>query len=254
MLIPVYNHERTLVSLLDRLKLNEMKGKSAKSIANALELLRRIMNFGIKRRLCAGPGFAIKLPRVDNVKTEDLTRAELARLVAVLDGHIQTRSSRASGAAMMKLVLFTGMRRGEMFRLKWSDLDFNRNNILLREPKGGGNVVIPMSSHARLLLESLRSGGEYLFPGRGGNQRRDIRKQVNAIKAESGLPADFRPLHGLRHVFASGLISSGVEFQLVQRLLTHKGGTVTHRYAHIRDDALRDAAELAAELAEQVKA
>lgn len=74
--------------------------------------------------------------------------------------------------------------------------------------------------------------------------------QVNGIKAEAGLPADFRPLHGLRHVFASGLVSAGVEFEIVQRLLTHKGKTVTHRYAHIRDDALRAAAEVAGRLVE----
>lgn len=268
-------------SEVDRLKLDQMKGKSPKTVANTLELLRRIVNFGVRRGLCTGFGFPIQLPRVNNEKTEDLSAGELARLVSVLDGHLQAQTSHAAGAAMMKLALYTGMRRGEMFRLKWTDLDFHRNNILLREPKGGHNVVIPMSSHARILLESLKVFGgdfgagsrsdyespcvtipgidcrsdnrsacksEYVFPGRGGGRRSDIRRQVNAIKAEAGLPQDFRPLHGLRHVFASGLISCGVEFQVVRRLLTHKGGTVTHRYAHFRDDVLRQAAELAGQL------
>lgn len=254
---------------IDRLRLVQMRGRSPKSVANVLELLRRIINFGVKRGLCPGPRFIIQLPRVSNEKTEDLTYAELARLVHILDSHISGRSNYICGAAMMKLALLTGMRRGEMFRLKWTDLDFHRNNILLREPKGGRNVIIPMSSHARKLLEyimesemagpSLNPSGStnplppsaFVFPGIGGAQRRDIRRQVNCIKAEAGLPEDFRPLHGLRHVFASGLISSGVEFNIVQRLLTHKGGTVTHRYAHIRDDALRAAAELAGQLVEQ---
>jgi integrase len=237
---------------LDRLKLDEMKGKSPKSIANALELLRRIINFGVRRGLCEGPRFTIQLPRVNNEKTEDLGGEELARLISILDRHLKDRTSRAAGAAMMKLALYTGMRRGEIFRLKWSDLDFHRNNILLREPKGGRDVIIPMSSQARNLLEYLKRGGsDYVFPGKGGGQRRDVRKQVNAIKVEAGLPEDFRPLHGLRHVFASDLISGGVEFQIVQRLLTHKGGTVTHRYAHIRDDALRAAAELAGRMVER---
>ncbi|MHB1270994.1 MAG: tyrosine-type recombinase/integrase [Thermoleophilia bacterium] len=255
---------------LDRLKLDQMKGRSPKSIANALELLRRIVNFGVRRGLCPGLRFTLQLPRVNNQKTEDLTGEELGRLVSVLDRHLSLKSSRLVGAAMMKLVLYTGMRRGEIFRLKWSDLDFHRNNILLREPKGGRDVIIPMSNQARLLLESLKthecdkqagsdkppgrdrsSGSDYVFPGKDGGQRRDVRKQVNAIKIEAELPEDFRPLHGLRHVFASGLVSSGVEFQIVQRLLTHKGGTVTHRYAHIRDDALRAAAQLAGQLVEQ---
>ena len=274
---------------LDRLRLEGMRGRSPKTIANAFELLRRIINFGVKRGLCEGPRFTIELPRVNNEKTEDLTPAELRRLVAVLDRHLGPTGKEVAapassctdgtaafpyidGAAMMKLVLYTGMRRGELFRLKWSDLDFHRGNIRLREPKGGRDAVIPMSSFARALLErwraDLESGSlrtqkrthkrtiaenpsDFVFPGKDGGQRRDIRAQVNAIKAEAGLPADFRPLHGLRHVFASGLISSGAEFQLVQRLLTHKGGTVTHRYAHIRDDALREAAELAGCLVEE---
>lgn len=258
---------------LDRLKLEGMRGRAPKTIANALELLRRIVNFGVRRGLCEAPRCGIQLPRVTNEKTEDLTWEELSRLIEVIDAQISLRISRADGAAMMKLVLLTGMRRGEIFRLKWADLDFHRNNILLREPKGGCDVVIPMSSHARRLLETLRTQrndeqraasksssptdlvedqpicSPYVFPGKDGGQRRDVRAQVNAIKAEAGLPCDFRPLHGLRHVFASNLISNGVEFQLVQRLLTHKGGTVTHRYAHIRDDALRAAAELAGQLA-----
>lgn len=236
---------------LDRLRLEAMRGKAPKTVSNTLELLRRVVNFGVRRGLCAGLGFAIQFPRVNNEKTEDLTDEELARLVAVLDGNLQSKKSSETGAAMMKLVLYTGMRRGELFRLKWADLDFRRNNILLREPKGGRNVVIPMSSHARLLLgEISRSGSDFVFPGRGGGQRRDIRVQVNRIKAEAGLPGDFRPLHGLRHVYASGLISCGVDFQVVRRLLTHKGGTVTHRYAHFRDDVLRAAAELAGRLAD----
>lgn len=282
---------------LDRLRLEHMRGRSVKSVANALELLRRLANFGTRRGLCAGPPVPILLPRVSNEKTEDLSREELARLVSVLDRHIETGSSCAAGAAMMMLALLTGMRRGEMFRLKWADLDFHRSNIRLREPKGGRDVIIPMSSQARWLLEFVGAAGRgtlaaqgrrlgekgalgagngrrgkdegggdirfdhadlsyrasFVFPGRGGAQRRDVRGQVNRIKAEAGLPDDFRPLHGLRHVFASGLISSGVEFQIVSRLLTHKGGTVTHRYAHIRDDALRAAAELAGELAERVR-
>jgi site-specific recombinase XerD len=74
----------------------------------------------------------------------------------------------------------------------------------------------------------------------------DIRKTVDPIKAAAGLPKDFRPMHGLRHVFASMLASSGeVDLYTLQKLLTHKSPMMTQRYAHLRDEALRAASSVA---------
>jgi site-specific recombinase XerD len=93
---------------------------------------------------------------------------------------------------------------------------------------------------------NLRPSG---YENRGGNQRTDINKQVTRIKAAAGLPKDFRALHGLRHVYASMLASSGqVDLYTLQKLLTHKNPAMTQRYAHLRDEALRRASELAGEL------
>ena len=66
------------------------------------------------------------------------------------------------------------------------------------------------------------------------------------VKKKAGLPEDFRPLHGLRHNFASRLASSGqVDMYTLQKLLTHESPQMTQRYAHLRDEALRRAASLA---------
>ena len=63
---------------------------------------------------------------------------------------------------------------------------------------------------------------------------------LSKIKKEAGLPKDFRPLHGLRHHYASMLASSGkVDMYVLQKLLTHKSPLMTQRYAHLRDEALR---------------
>jgi hypothetical protein len=59
-------------------------------------------------------------------------------------------------------------------------------------------------------------------------------------------------MHGLRHVYASMLASSGqVDMYSIQRLLTHKDPRMTQRYAHLRDDALKRASSLAGELITQ---
>lgn len=243
-----------LVLDIDRLKRRELKDKSPQTAAHVLGLLRRIINFGMKRGLCPGTGFTIQLPRVSNQKTEDLTPEEMARLLEVIDGHIGYQSACRTGAYMMRLALLTGMRRSEMFKLTWDDIDWHRKNIYLRDAKSGRDENIPLSSYAAKLLTEIQTGksdSPYVFPGRNGGQLVDIKKQVNQIKAEANLPAEFRPLHGLRHVFASGLVSHGVSLDVVSRLLTHKGRSVTHRYSHIRDDVLMEAAELAGRLVDE---
>jgi integrase len=150
----------------------------------------------------------------------------------------------------MLMALFTGARRGELFKLKWSDIDFERNFITLRDPKGKKDQKIPLNDPAiKLLADHSRTESKFVFPGKGGRQRTDINKAVNSIKEKAKLPSAFRPLHGLRHVYASTLASSGqVDMFVLQKLLTHKSAAMTARYSHLRDDALRRASDLAGEL------
>ena len=91
-----------------------------------------------------------------------------------------------------------------------------------------------------------------MFPGRGGKQRTEIRRPIDRIRKAAGLPKDFRPLHGLRHTYASMLASSGqVDLYTLQKLLTHKTGAMTQRYAHLRDETLRRASDLAGDMINQ---
>lgn len=229
---------------IDRLRLRALQGKSPQTVKLTLSLLRRLINFGVARGLCRPLPFRLELPRVNNLKTEDLTPEQLTALLEAMD-----RDPNLQAANFMKLALFTGMRRSELFRLKWTDIDFHRGFIHIRNPKGGADQKIPLNQAARQLLENHPRLSEYVFPGRNGGQRVDITKQVNRIKQAAGLPPDFRALHGLRHAYASMLASSGqVDLYTLQKLLTHKSPTMTQRYAHLRDEALKRAAELAGEL------
>jgi len=105
---------------VDRLRIKLLKKRAPGTVKNVLELLRRITNFGVKKKLCAGINFRIEMPRTDNMKTEDLTPEQLSNLLEAID-----KDTNIQAANMMKLALFTGMRRGEMFKLKWNDIDFN---------------------------------------------------------------------------------------------------------------------------------
>jgi len=227
----------------DRLRLRLLKTKAPGTVKNVMELLRRLINFGVNKQLCQGPGFRIEMPKVNNIRTEDLTPKQLKKLLKVIeaDPHEQAGD-------MMLMALYSGMRRGEMFRLEWRDIDFERGFIRLRDTKGGVDQTIPLNDAARNVLDNhpKRKGSPFVFPGRGGRQRVDINKAVGQIKKDAGLPSGFRALHGLRHVYASMLASSGrVDMYVLQKLLTHKSPMMTQRYAHLRDATLKDASNLA---------
>lgn len=93
-----------------------------------------------------------------------------------------------------------------------------------------------------------------MFPGCDGNQRTDIKHQVNRIKKRARLPSNFRALHGLRHVYASMLASSGkVDMYTLQKLLTHKSPQMTQWYAHLRDEILKNASEVVVDLVSEAR-
>ena len=233
---------------VDRLRVNLLKKRKPQTVKHVLALLKRIINFGVNKGLCDGIGFKIEMPAVHNLRTEDLTAEQLSRLLEAID-----QDHDVQAANLMRMALFTGMRRGELFKLQLDDVDFERGFIRIRDPKGGPDQKIPLNEAARQLLENHpRTDSPYIFPGRYGGKRTDAKKAVNRIKKRAGLPKDFRPLHGLRHVYASMLASSGkVDMYTLQKLLTHKSPQMTQRYAHLRDDTLRRAADLAGELIQE---
>jgi integrase len=221
---------------VDRVRVNLSKQLKPQTVKHILELLRRISNFAVEKRLCPGIAFKISMPKFSNLKTEDLNQDQLKNLLRAIK-----EDTHPLAGPLMKMALFTGMRRGELFKLQYDDVDFQRGFIRIRDPKGGEDQKIPLNDAVREILEKLpRGDSSYVFPGRGGNQRTDIKKAVNEIKKRAGLPKDFRPLHGVRHVFASMLASSGkVDLYQIQKLLTHKSPVMTQRYAHLRDQALK---------------
>lgn len=247
---------------VDRIRINLLKTRSPQTVKHVLNLLTWIVNFGIKKNLCEGISFHIEKPTVNNLTTEDLSSNQLKALLRVIDQYpnIQIKN-------LMLMALYTGLRRGELFKLKWNHIDFERGFILIAGPKGGLDQRIPLNSAARKVLEAhpkerfkikgtqKYEESPYVFPGRGGQRRVSCQASVNEIKKKAGLPQGFRPLHGLRHVYASMLASSGqVDMYVLQKLLTHKDGRMTQRYAHLRDEALKNASQVAGDIVSELAA
>ncbi len=241
---------KTLCSLdVARVK-QDMKELSAASIWGALEILRRVVNYGAKVGMCPRLAFVIEMPKKDNEVVEYLTPEEAARLLHVLECWPSQDVAR-----MLKLAMFTGMRRGEIFKLQDRDLDFLAGLITIRSPKGGKTVSIPLNPVARDILEAQQvwrdehfPDSPYLFPGKGGELRTDS-TAVDRIKLAAELPKTFRIFHGLRHHYAVTLANSGkVTLDMIGELLTHKSAAMTKRYGQFLPGTIKDAGNLAAKL------
>lgn len=230
---------------VDRLRLRNLKGKSPQTIKLSLRLLQRLSRFGAEKKLCDPITFKIDVPKVFNTKTEDLTEDQIKKLLEVIEADTHPHAG-----DIMKLALYTGMRRGELFKLKWTDVDFERGFIHIRDPKGGPDQNIPLNDGARqTIARHFQTESPYVFGGRYGLPRDRVELAIRNIRRKAGLPEDFRPLHGLRHTYASMLASSGsVDLYTLQKLLCHKTPEMTQRYAHLRDETLKKASALASDL------
>lgn len=230
---------------LERMKTELKKGLNKRgkpfapaTIKHQLVILRRLYNLARKWNLYSGknPIESVTMPRLDNQITEYLADDELRRLLDTLDKWPFKES-----AALIKFALFTGLRRGEIFKLSWDDVDFERGIITLKDPKSGKTQNIPVSMEALEILRTLEVTSPFVFPGKGGGQRVEFNGPWVRIRKAAGLPEKFR-FHGLRHHFASALVSAGFDLLVVQKLLTHKDAKTTQRYAHLSPSALKEAA------------
>lgn len=230
-------------TLLKKLRSEE---KAAQTIKHVCGLLNRLLKYSAEQGYCPEQKIKLSLPKINNEKTEDLTPEQIKSLINAMDSDQHPYAGK-----LMKMALFTGMRAGELFKLEWTDIDYDRGFILIRDPKAGIDKRIPLNESVKALLETVpkMNKSPYVFPAEDGHQRKGITEQARRIKKAAGLPEDFRPIHGLRHVFASALASSGqVDMYTLQKLLTHSDPKTTQRYAHLRDDALKSASDLAGKL------
>ena len=133
------------------------------------------------------------------------------------------------------LAMNTGMRRGEIFQLKWSNIDFYSKTLTVEagNTKSGKSRIIPLNDTAFHVLENWKtiSQSQYVFHGKDKEPLTDIKKGFLKVLEEADIE-EFR-FHDLRHHFASKLVMRGVDLNTVRELLGHADIKMTLRYAHL---------------------
>ena len=130
------------------------------------------------------------------------------------------------------------MRKAEILNLKWADVDFDKDRVILYETKNGEIRQVAIAGHALELVHYLakirRLDTFYLFPSKFPKKPIDIRSAwENAVK-KSGI-TDFK-FHDLRHTCASYLAMNGASLAEIAEVLNHKKLTMVKRYTHLSEN------------------
>jgi integrase len=229
---------------IDRLAKDlQAKDLGPQTVKHVLAQLRRIMRKCQDWGLWTGQMPKFDMPDVHNERFRFLTVPEAAALMDEL--------GRRSPALrnLCEVSLHTGMRRGELFRLKGFHLDMHSGTIQILDGKKGKPRVAFMTDAVIEIFRRINPApGNYVFPDRNGKQASEVsdsfRRAVDALGLNDGItdPLGKVVFHTLRHTFASWLVQAGEPLYTVGSLLGHSNETMTRRYSHLCPTGTRTAA------------
>lgn len=183
---------------------------------------------------CVDEGFpnpARKIKSFPEEKRDRFVNAqELPRLATAIDAESDPH---VRGAFW--LYLLTGLRKRELLRARWVDIDFSANIWRIPETKAGRVHYLPISARVIAVLSALPrvEGNPHLIPGlRAGRSLEDLKKPWQRIRQRADLP-DVR-IHDLRRTTGSHMAQQGVPLHLIARILNHKDPSTTAVYAHFQ--------------------
>jgi len=167
----------------------------------------------------------VKLLPENNKRLRFLSSEECQALIKACDPHL---------TPIVITALNTGMRKGEILKLRWEQVDLKHGFILLELTKNGERREIPINGTLRQTFVALprHIKSSYVFwSGENGKPYQGVKRSFDSALKRTGIK-DFH-FHDLRHCFASHLVMSGVDLTTVKDLLGHKTLTMTLRYSHL---------------------
>jgi integrase/recombinase XerD len=173
---------------------------------------------------------AVPSPKRDRTLPSVLSMDEVRRLFAAL--------SNPKHQLMALLLYSSGLRVGELVRLRSADLDVDRRMVRVRRGKGGKDrytLYAEAAAGAVAHYRALYQPEHYLFPGSDAGRpitSRTVQKVISAAAKRADIAKRVTP-HTLRHSFATHLLEHGVDVRHIQELLGHASLTTTQIYTHV---------------------
>lgn len=146
--------------------------------------------------------------------------------------------------AILTLAYSSGLRVGEVVRLRMDDFDVERKTIHIRQGKGKKDRYTVLSEAALAVIHSyvaLYAPKHWLFPGQNPSSHlteRTVQKVFEQTLAKAAIQKQVS-VHSLRHSFATHLLEDGIDLRYIQELLGHESSRTTERYTHVTLKAVR---------------
>jgi len=201
------------------------------TVNRELDLLKGLLTQAVTwGYLKVSPAVLLRRYKVNVVEPRFFTLDEGKRLIQAAHGQMKT---------FLTVALHTGLRKGELFALRWQDINFKRAELRVRKSKGKRFRVIPLNAVATKMLHPhpRHINSNFVFHNADGSCWKDVRGSLKGALERAGLPKI--RVHDLRHSFVSNLVMAGVDIRTVKELAGHRDITTTMKYAHLEPGALR---------------
>jgi integrase len=204
------------------------------TVTKELNVLKHLLELAVSEweYIPVNPAHRIKAPKAAPGRVRYLQPTELRAVLEAAPGWLRP---------IVALAVATGMRRSEILKLRWLDVDLNGRRVLLPQTKNGDGRIVYLNRLALQAIESLpvtekTKPADVLFPALEGHW---ISVKFVRVCRELGI-ADFH-FHDLRHTAASWLRMQGADIHTVAQLLGHKDLRMAARYQHLSPAFLADA-------------
>ncbi len=232
--------------------------RSEATINHYMTLLKSLFNYAIREKKFAGDNPINEIrPYPTDEKRREYSPEEL-KIILEVAGDLEAESAGRKVQLqkyiqrVVLLLLYTGMRLGEVVNLRWENVKEDKIVIPRTETKGRKKKVIPITAGIRIILEDLRSkGGEnpHVIPiilSKGGREDVYTKDLLDAFRERTGIE-DF-DFHTLRHTASTIMVSQalgrGVGPKDIMEILGHSRLETTMKYLHSDFDRKKLALEI----------
>lgn len=223
--------------------------KSPRTIQYCFATFRQVWNAAKSKEFVNSdtPSKKIKIPKFDNKRLRFLSQEEADNLLKKL----KSKSKQIHNISLLSF--HTGLRAGEIFNLRWGDVDLNNKSLTIRDSKSGKTRYAYLTEDTKQILNDRYDNqgiDEPVFCDRYGRQITYISHSFDKVVKELRLNEEVQDrrqkvtFHTLRHTFASWLVQEGTDLYVVKELLGHHSIQLTERYSHLQPDGPKRAVKI----------